>query len=106
MGVKISNLPPATLPLTGAELVPMVQGGVTAKAQIFDFFSSGYTPGNFYAINFRPGGGTVIWTSGAGTPEGAVTAVVGSLYTRTDGGVNTTLYVKQTGTGNTGWAAK
>ena len=106
MGVNISNLPTATLPLAGSEIVPMVQSGVTVKAQIFDFFSSGYTPGNFYATNFRPGGGTVTWTSGAGTPEGVVTAAVGSLYTRTDGGVNTTLYVKQTGTGNTGWAAK
>lgn len=39
MGVKISNLPSATLPLTGAELVPVVQSGVTAKAQIFDLLS-------------------------------------------------------------------
>jgi hypothetical protein len=39
MGVKISNLPPATLPLTGAELVPVVQGGVTAKAQVFDLLA-------------------------------------------------------------------
>ena len=44
--------------------------------------------------------------SGAGSPEGVVTAVVGSLYTRTDGGAGTTLYVKETGTGNTGWVAK
>ena len=48
----------------------------------------------------------IIWITGAGSPEGLVTAVVGSLYTRTDGGANTTLYVKQSGTGNTGWAAK
>jgi hypothetical protein len=39
MGVKISNLPNATVPLTGAELAPVVQGGVTSKAQLFDFFS-------------------------------------------------------------------
>lgn len=39
MGVKISNLPSATVPLTGAELVPVVQGGVTAKAQVFDLLS-------------------------------------------------------------------
>lgn len=39
MGVKISNLPSATLPLTGAELVPVVQGGVTAKAQVFDLLA-------------------------------------------------------------------
>lgn len=43
---------------------------------------------------------------GAGTPEGAVIAPIGTLYLRTDGGANTTLYVKQSGTGNTGWVAK
>ena len=46
------------------------------------------------------------WYCGSGTPEGSVTAVVGSIYTRTDGGSNTTLYVKESGTGNTGWVAK
>lgn len=44
--------------------------------------------------------------SGTGTPEGAVTAPVGTLFLRTDGGAGTTLYVKESGTGNTGWAAK
>lgn len=43
---------------------------------------------------------------GTGTPEGAVTAGVGTLFIRTDGGAGTVLYVKETGTGNTGWAAK
>lgn len=52
------------------------------------------------------GNGGVLWRCGAGTPEGAVTAPVGSLFTRTDGGANTTLYVKESGTGNTGWVAK
>ncbi len=52
------------------------------------------------------GNGNVLWRCGAGTPEGAVTAPVGSLYTRTDGGANTTLYIKESGTGNTGWVAK
>ena len=50
--------------------------------------------------------GTSGWYTGSGTPEGSVTAVVGSIYTRTDGGSNTTLYVKESGTGNTGWVAK
>lgn len=49
---------------------------------------------------------STLWTSGTGTPEGAVTAIVGSLYTRLDGGASTTLYVKESGTGNTGWVAK
>ena len=44
-------------------------------------------------------------TSGTGSPEGAVTAPVGSIYSRTDGGTNTTIYRKESGTGNTGWVA-
>ncbi len=44
--------------------------------------------------------------SGSGTPEAAVTAVVGTLYLRTNGGANTTLYIKESGVGNTGWVAK
>lgn len=43
---------------------------------------------------------------GTGTPEASVTAQVGSLYMRLDGGADTTLYVKESGTGNTGWIAK
>lgn len=72
----------------------------------FTLGSSGYRWSDTYSVNFRPGAGTAKWTSGSGTPEGAVTAVVGSLYTRTDGGANTTLYVKESGSGNTGWVAK
>lgn len=44
--------------------------------------------------------------SGTGTPEGAVTAPVGSMYLRDDGGAGTTLYIKESGAGNTGWVAK
>ena len=44
--------------------------------------------------------------SGTGSPESVVTAPVGSLWLRTNGGANTTLYVKESGTGNTGWVAK
>ena len=49
-------------------------------------------------------GGAIIM-AGTGTPEGIKTAPVGSIFLRTDGGASTTLYVKQSGTGNTGWAA-
>ena len=61
---------------------------------------------NVFGVRFRPGDATAIWTSGTGSPEGAVTAPVGSLFTRTDGGAGTTLYVKESGAGNTGWVAK
>lgn len=43
---------------------------------------------------------------GTGSPEGVVTANVGSIYLRTDGGTGTTLYSKESGTGNTGWGAR
>lgn len=59
-----------------------------------------------YFAQVRPGAGSAIWTSGTGSPETVLTAPVGSLYTRTDGGASTTLYVKETGSGNTGWVAK
>jgi hypothetical protein len=44
--------------------------------------------------------------SGAGTPEGVVTANIGSVYLNTTGGAATSFYVKESGTGNTGWVAK
>jgi hypothetical protein len=50
--------------------------------------------------------GTIFWSAGNGTPEGVVTAPVGSLFSRLDGGAITTLYVKTSGVGNTGWTAK
>lgn len=43
---------------------------------------------------------------GSGSPESAVSAPVGAIYHRTDGGAGTSLYVKESGTGNTGWVAK
>ncbi len=44
--------------------------------------------------------------SGEGSPEGVVTAPVGTIYQRTDGGAGTSLYVKETGVGSSGWTAK
>ena len=43
---------------------------------------------------------------GIGSPEGVVTADIGALYVNQSGGVSTTLYVKTSGAGDTGWTAK
>ncbi len=48
----------------------------------------------------------VIWKTGTGSPEGVVASAVGGLYTRTDGGAGTTIYVKESGSSSTGWIAK
>lgn len=50
--------------------------------------------------------GAVFISSGTGTPEAVVTAPVGSVYLRDNGGAVTSIYVKESGTGNTGWVAK
>lgn len=43
--------------------------------------------------------------TGAGSPESVVTAPIGSIYIRTDGGAGTSVYAKDSGAGNTGWVA-
>jgi Hyaluronidase protein (HylP) len=65
-----------------------------------------YTDATFAIPTVQLGNGGPLITTGAGTPESAVTAPVGSLYLNTSGGTSTTLYVKTSGTGNTGWTAK
>ena len=58
----------------------------------------------FTFCNGDPAGAFLQW--GTGTPEAVITAPVGSLYLRTNGGASTTLYIKESGTGNTGWIGK
>lgn len=63
-----------------------------------------------HGISFRQGGLVGAITAsiriGTGAPESQIEATVGSLYLRTDGGTGQTLYVKESGTGTTGWVAK
>jgi len=53
---------------------------------------------SFYPVHYEG--------SGAGTPEGAVVAGVGAAWYRNNGGSSTTLYIKESGTSDTGWVAK
>ena len=59
-----------------------------------------------YVALFRgvPQTAFIMW--GDGSPEGVVPGPVGSVFLRTNGGASTTCYVKESGTGNTGWVAK
>lgn len=43
---------------------------------------------------------------GIGSPEGVYPAAIGSLFLRSNGGAGTSMYVKESGAGNTGWVAK
>jgi hypothetical protein len=82
---------------TSADQIQISHNGTDG---IFNFTNTtlvNITGANLVAPNYK---------RGTGTPESAVTGVVGDLFMRTDGGANTTLYVKESGTGNTGWIAK
>lgn len=46
---------------------------------------------------------TVFIARGTGSPEGVLTGSPGAVFIRTDGGANTSFYVKESGSGNTGW---
>ncbi len=49
--------------------------------------------------------GFVVFT-GSGSPNGAITASPPALYLNRAGGAGSTLWVKESGSGNTGWAGK
>jgi len=56
-------------------------------------------------LDFAPSDSLLeVW--GGGSPEGYVKARVGSVYYDTSGGTGSTKFVKENGTGSTGWAAK
>jgi hypothetical protein len=86
-GIRVNNGSTGTLEFLG-------DNGTTKLFQITD------------AQSVIVGGGGNTIQCGTGTPEGAKTATVGSLFIRTDGGASTVLYVKESGAGNTGWVAK
>ena len=67
---KISAMPNATTPLTGAELVPLVQGGVNVKTTIgtLNAYANGY--GSIYVA----GGSTAQTTSGTANTYTQLTA--------------------------------
>jgi hypothetical protein len=54
-------------------------------------------------ISTNGGSGTI--QQGNGSPEGAITAIVGSIWMQLNGSAGATLYVKESGTGNTGWSS-
>lgn len=64
------------------------------------------TVGNFTRLLLGgvAGAGTVDVRTGTGTPEAVVTGSVGDLFIRTDGGIGTSLYTKQSGSSTTGWS--
>lgn len=91
----------------GIQGTPQANLRAPSGNQINVYGQNNVTLGYIGADSFCPLGDiTRRWGSGAGSPEGVLTATTGALYTNTVGGANTTLYVKESGSGNTGWVAK
>lgn len=91
----------------GIQGTPQANLRAPSGNQINVYGQNNVTLGYIGADSFLPLGDiTRRWGSGAGSPQGVLTATTGALYTNTAGGANTTLYVKESGSGNTGWVAK
>lgn len=71
------------------------------------FLSAANAPLDGSFANLATGLFEVIGSVGhVGTPEGNFAGRIGAQYRRTDGGAGTSFYVKESGTGKTGWVAK
>jgi hypothetical protein len=97
---------------TATNVLFSLRGAASQSANLQEWQNSSGTPlasvnasGALFAPKYCYTATVCDW-AGAGTPEGTVTAAVGSTYRRTDGGASTTFYVKESGAGNTGWIAK
>ena len=122
-GNKISGV--GTPSARSGILVQSNVSGAVIQGNILDGSNGGMT----YGVDIRPGcaniivgdnqisgaltapyihaGGGRLTSGGSGTPASAITAPLGSTWTRTDGGGGSTFYVKESGAGAaTGWAAK
>lgn len=63
------------------------------------------TYGTWRAVRATPAMAGCSVASGVGSPQGVVAAPAGSDYRNLAGGVGSTLWIKQSGTGTTGWFA-
>ena len=86
----------ASIQMDGSSLLNLINNGtklVVPKSTNFPYAPNGFATGSATGPT---------WTSGSGVPSGA--CVVGSLYSRTGGAANTSLYVCEVATGT--WTAK
>jgi hypothetical protein len=112
-GVPVENLGTGSIRLTGVRIDPSsVVDLKRSGTGTIETFSTDYTTeiGGIIDRPIRADSLTIDNAckvlTGTGSPEGVIAAPVCSLFLRQDGTPTTTLYVKTTGTGNTGWTAK
>jgi hypothetical protein len=86
-------------PYIPSDVIVDLKTGLMARSwlRLFQLIQQTFLKGDPVGAFFR-------W--GTGDPEGVVTGPVSSVFMRTDGGASTSFYVKETGTGSTGWVGK
>lgn len=80
----------------------IMYAGNTHKGTVGDYQNvggAGVVP--YVGFNASTSGPTL--RSGTGSPEGVLAATVGSMFLRTDGGIDSAVYIKATGSSTTGW---
>lgn len=110
---KVDN--PITIPAPTAadateRATAKVANTIFNALELLNAWIQGDTPGGVSTGLLRLLGGVRVHdaasvVAGSGSPEGVTTAEVGSLYLRTDGAAGTSLYLKESGAGDTGWVA-
>jgi len=115
-GVSVSSVALSTATVTGGTLAgTVVNAGTISGGTLSGVTLDGValttvdvetgTIDAFFAGTITLGGGPQVLT-GSGSPVGIVVADVGSTFARQDGSANTTLYVKESGSGtSSGWVA-
>ena len=106
VGIAIGGPAPRGLLVTGNNAAGNTTADITISRGIGDSTLSdnrGDVQDGARVLSRRHG---LLEAQGTGSPEGVVSAPVGSLYRRTDGGRGTSLYIKESGSDKTGWVAK
>lgn len=85
-------------------MAPNGDGSVTFRSQIGDILMQPSGGGAVRLVSDTEPVGCVS-VIGRGSPAAKVTAPPGSTFRNLNGGIGSTFWVKQTGTGNTGWTA-
>ncbi len=114
------NSPYVVMETAGTDIVGFNSGGVNFKSNIPLYWTSGaYSAATdsgiqrLAAASLKVNDGSSGFGAlaskyerwGSGSPESAETAPVGTIFHRTDGSAGTSIYVKESGSGNTGWVA-
>lgn len=115
IGIEVkSSGDDATIPdntsIVGNLLTDNISNPMSVYGQGFSMGDAIHASGNIFddarTVNKDVASPMVITATGAGSPENFFFAKPGSIYYRTDGGSNSTIYIKESGTSKTGWIAK